>query len=136
AALPYDRPGELVALAETMGAPGTHLSVGAVAAPNFLDWKSQRVFADAAAYMGGEQDLGDVANPERLRGRRVTTNLFQLLGAKALVGRTLEPSDEPTAPVVVISEGLWRRRFGADRALIGSTITLSSVKHTVVGVMP
>ena len=132
--LPYARAGELVNVNE-VGSRG----VGQVSGAMYLDLVASRAIFDAvAAFNRTNRDLGDVAEPERLRGARVTSNLFATLGAHAIRGRVLQPSDAPpaAAPVVVISERLWRRRFGSDERLVGSTITLSGTKYTVAGIMP
>jgi putative ABC transport system permease protein len=136
--LPYRDPSRLVKLYETYTSRGEQ-HVGSVAPPNYLLWRDQRrVFDDVAAYQNAFRDLGDVADPERLRGLRVTSNLFDVLGVKPVLGRGFQPADaEPGAPaMVILSDGLWRRRFGADPAVVGSQITLSGVKRTVLGIMP
>jgi predicted permease len=132
-ALPYREPDRLVRVNEF----GTH--AGSVSGPMYFDLAAQKgVFDDAAAWAYASRDLGDVSDPERLRGVRATPNLFAVLGARPLAGRTFVASDDPpeAQPVVVLSEGLWRRRFGADRSVIGTQITLSNRKFTVIGVMP
>lgn len=137
--LPFRDPQRLVMAYETYVPPEGTRTTGSVAPANYFEWHKQtRIFADLAAYMPLSRDLGDIAEPERLRGVRLTTNLFELLGTRALLGRTFVDSDQPPAgaPVVVISEGLWRRHFASDPRLVGSAITLQGVKVTVVGVMP
>ena len=132
--LPYGEPERLVRLNET-GSRG----IGSVSPPVYFDMKAQRqIFADVAAFGAAAADLGDVGEPERLRGIRGTVNLFTTLGVKPLIGRGFVTSDEPPtgSPVVVISEGLWRRRFAADPKLVGSQITLDDQRFTVIGVMP
>ncbi|MGH7482829.1 MAG: ABC transporter permease, partial [Longimicrobiales bacterium] len=76
--------------------------------------------------------------PERIEVSRVTANLFSTLGVTAEVGRTLTPGEGQPGreAVVLLSHGLWERRFGAQRDIIGETLTLDGVGHTVVGVMP
>jgi putative ABC transport system permease protein len=78
---------------------------------------------------------GDGGEPERLFGLRSTANLFATIGMAPLVGRTFQADDGP-AESVVISEGLWLRRFGGDPAIVGSTITLDGSARTVIGVVP
>jgi putative ABC transport system permease protein len=137
--LPFRDPQALVMAYETYLPPEGKRSTGSVAPANYFAWRKQtRIFADLAAYMPISRDLGDVAEPERIRGLRATTNLFHVLGAGPLAGRTFLGSDQPPggAPVVVISEGLWRRHFASDPNLVGSAITLQGVKVTVVGIMP
>jgi hypothetical protein len=136
--LPYRDPSRLVKVYETYTARGEQ-HTGSVSPPNYLEWRQlRRVFDDVGAYQTVNRDLGDVGEPERLRGLRVTPNLFGVLGVKPIAGRGFEPGDaEPgAAATVIVSEGLWRRRFGGNPALVGSQITLSGIKHTVVGIMP
>jgi predicted permease len=136
--LPYRDPSRLVKLYETYTARGEQ-HVGSVAPPNYLEWRQQRrTFDDVGAYQRVNLDLGDTGDPERLLGARITPNLFDVLGATPIAGRGFQTADaEPgAASTVILSEGLWRRRFGGDPALVGSQITLSGVKRTVVGIMP
>jgi hypothetical protein len=82
-------------------------------------------------------NLTGVGEPERLDGRRVSANLFELLGVPALLGRTFVPEDDkPGTHVVLLSYSLWQRRFGSDPAVIGRALTLNGESYTVVGVMP
>ncbi|HZI41995.1 MAG TPA: ABC transporter permease [Gemmatimonadaceae bacterium] len=137
--LPFRDPEHLVMVWETYVRPEGTRATGSVAPANYFEWQKQtRIFTDLAGYMPISRDLGDISEPERLRGLRATTNLFDVLGARPLLGRTLLASDQPPAgaPVVVISERLWRRRFAADASLVGSAITLQGSKVTVVGIMP
>jgi putative ABC transport system permease protein len=78
------------------------------------------------------------AEPERLEGQRVGADYFEALGVVPAIGHEFEPADDAAgaAPVVVISDGLWRRRFGADQAIVGGTITLDGLPHRILGVMP
>jgi putative ABC transport system permease protein len=137
--LPFKDPQRLVMAYESYVSVGRKSATGSVAPANYFVWRTERrIFSDLAAFMPISRDLGDVAEPERLRGVRATTNLFALLGARPLVGRTFLESDQPpaAAPVVVISEGLWRRQFAANPDVVGAAITLGSTKVTVIGVMP
>jgi predicted permease len=137
--LPYRDPQHLLRITATYIASGERGTNGSVSPDNFRDWRAQsRAFGDMAAYRNGSVDLGDVADPERLRGVLATANLFTLLGARPLLGRTFMPSDDSaeSAPVAVISEGLWRRRFGSDRGIVGRPISLGGTKYIVIGVMP
>jgi predicted permease len=136
--LPYRDPSRLVRMNESFLLRGAR-TAGSVSPPNYLEWRAQtRVFEDVAAWRNTTIDLGDVAEPERLRGVRATANLFKLLGSSPLVGRTFLPEEEgsPNTAVVVISEGLWRRRFAADPHMLDSSITLGGTRHAVIGIMP
>ena len=133
-ALPYASPQQLVSVNE-VGARGPGSVSGAV----YFDLKAERrIFADVAAWGRTSRDLGDVGEPERLRAVRSTANLFSTLGVKPIVGRTFVDGDAPPSatPVVVLSEGLWRRRFSGDPTIVGRQITLSNTRYTVIGVMP
>jgi predicted permease len=132
--LPYGEPERLVRINET-GSRG----IASVSAPVYFDMKAQRqIFEDVAAFAIASADLGDAGEPERLRGVRGTVSLFTTLGVKPMIGRGFLASDEPPSgsPAVVISEGLWRRRFAADPRLVGAKITLNNTRYTVIGVMP
>ena len=78
------------------------------------------------------------AEPERLEGQRVGADYFEVLGVRPALGQEFAPSDDAAgaARVVVISDGLWRRRFGADPGIVGRNVTLDGLPHLVVGVMP
>jgi predicted permease len=137
--LPFREPQRLVMAYESYVSVGRKSSTGSVAPANYFEWRKQtRIFTDLAGFMPISRDLGDIAEPERLRGVRATTNLFDVLGARPLAGRTFLASDQPpaAAPVVVISEGLWRRHFASDPNVVGAAITLGGSKVTVIGVMP
>jgi predicted permease len=83
-------------------------------------------------------NLTDGSEPERLQGIRISPDAFQMLGVEAVVGRALVPEDgKPgSSRVVVMSHGLWQRRFGADPSWIGRTLTLNDNNYTLVGVLP
>jgi putative ABC transport system permease protein len=106
--------------------------------PDFMDWREQnRTFAGMSAYSGWGPDLTGDGDPETLTGLAVSGNFFDVLGARAALGRTLTmQDDDPGAEtVVVLSDALWRRRFGADSSVIGRRITLSGNAVTVIGVL-
>ncbi len=106
---------------------------------NLLAWRERaRSFAGLAGYIRFDANLDGIGEPERVRVGYSTANLFSLVGAPALLGRTLLDADAApgAAPVVVLSEGFWRRRFGADAAEVGQALRLNGESSTVVGVMP
>ncbi len=106
---------------------------------NFLDWKKQNtVFERLVAMQDASFNLIGVSDPERLRGMRVTDGFFAMLGARPHMGRDFLPEeDQPgRANVVILSHGLWQRRFGADPNIVNRAITFSGGSYTVVGVMP
>ena len=109
-----------------------------VAWANLVDWRTQSTaFSDVGAIANRSFTLGNIDEPERLVGSAVTWNLFPLLGKKPVLGRGIRgEEDKPGAErVVLLSDGLWRRRFGADPGMIGKTLTLNEIPHTVIGVM-
>jgi predicted permease len=133
--LPWEAPARLVALWEAPG-PGRRNNVSAGV---FADWRREsRSFEDVAAFAPTGVNLVGVGPPERVRAMRISASGFQVLRARPLLGRTFAPGeDQPGAEkVVVLAEGLWRRRFGADRSVIGTGVQLSGVPHTVIGVVP
>jgi putative ABC transport system permease protein len=110
-----------------------------VAWPNLVDWRSQsNVFADIGAVQGRSLTLANVAEPERLEGSAITWNLFPMLGVKPALGRLIRAEeDKPGGDrVVLLSDGLWQRRFGRDPTIVGKTLMLNEIAHTVIGVMP
>src|SRR6267378_1795941 len=97
------------------------------------------VRSDAPSAVGNwNGNLTGQGDTEQLNGVRVSANLFETLGVNAVLGRTLEPEDdEPGSPrVVVMSYGLWQRRFGGDSSLIGKQLDLNGVSYTLVGILP
>src|ERR1051325_1473075 len=109
-----------------------------LASANFLDWQKQARSFTAMAAMGERSfNLTGVGEPERLEGRRVSANLFDLLGVPALLGRSfVAEDDQPGSHVVLLSYSLWQRRFGSDPGVIGRALTLNGESYTVIGVMP
>ena len=105
---------------------------------NFFDWKDQNhVFEDMAAFIDRNAKLTSNGEPEEIPTQIATTNLFSVLGVNAIMGRTFVPDDgKPNQPeVVVLSYGLWQRRFGGQN-VIGRHLTINNQNVTVVGVLP
>jgi putative ABC transport system permease protein len=110
-----------------------------VSPPDFCDWREQNhSFAQLAAYEYFHYVLAGDPDPVRLRAARVSGDFFAALGVSPALGRPLLPADdhEGVHHVVVLSHRLWTGRFAADPAILGHTITLTGLDHTVVGVMP
>jgi putative ABC transport system permease protein len=106
---------------------------------NYKDWQDQNnVFESMAVLFDARYNLTDVDDPEEIPAQRVTTNFFTLLGVNPALGRAFGPEDEQPGrdAIVVISHGLWKRRFGGDPEVAGKTIKLNGNLFTVVGVMP
>ena len=132
---PFPAPERLVTVYRTT----PHFDTGPFSAPNYQDLAAatrQLSSLAAAASRGMLLALPDDAT--RVSALRVTGNFFPMLGARAAHGRLLQPTDDAAdaEPVAVVSDALWRERFGADPALVGRTIRLDGVAHTVVGVAP
>ena len=107
--------------------------------PAFIDVRDRnRSLQDVAAYGSWNANLQGEAEPERLLGVRASANYFQMLGIQAALGRTLVADDDvPGRPkVVVITYGLWQRRFGADPSIVNKPVLLNGEPYTVVGVLP
>ena len=106
--------------------------------PEWVEWRRQNsVFIDIAATQPGDASLSNDGDPETLPARKVTGNLWNVLGVQPLLGRVFsEEEDVAGARVVVISHGLWQRRFGGSPAIVGRSIMLNDRPYEVVGVMP
>jgi predicted permease len=104
---------------------------------DYLEWrKASTSFSSIAALRPGGWNLTGNGEPERVGGANVSTNFFEFLGVPPALGRGFVPGEEtPGADnVVVISDALWRRRYGADPNLVGRTIELNGQNHVVVGI--
>jgi len=135
--LPYKDPERLVMVWEDASKVGYPRDTPAAA--NFVDWRDQStVFEGMAAIADESFNLTGAGDPERLEGRRVSANLFPLLGVDPQLGRTFTPAeDQPGSNrVVLMSYALWQRRFGGDNSIIGKPLNLNGETYTVVGVMP
>jgi putative ABC transport system permease protein len=134
--LPYEEPNQLLIVQSTRRQDSGRS--GSSSYPDFADLKSQnQVFDDMAAFRSKGLTLTGAGEPERLEGARVSASFFPLLGVKTSLGRTFLPEeDKPKAErVVVISHGLWQRRFGGDANITGQSLTLDAQSYTVVGVL-
>jgi len=106
---------------------------------NYLDWqKDNSVFKYMAAQTGGAATLTGVGEPISLRGGRASVHYFDIFGIKAEKGRTfVEGEDQPGREnVVILSHALWEKQFGSDTEIIGKTIQLDNLAHTVIGILP
>jgi len=133
--LPYADPGRLMTVYETSREFGQM----SVAYPNFLDWRRENhAFTDIAAYRGDDFNFTGSGQPEHLRGEFVSASLLPLLGVNPLLGRNFMPQEdrEGASGVVMLTYGLWKRRFGADPNILGKTMTLNARSYKVIGVLP
>jgi predicted permease len=133
--LPYPEPERLVALySKTPDSDRSYISY-----PNFLDWaRDNRSFHALAAYRGNDFNLTAMGEPERVPGEMVSATFFPILGVKPALGRTFLASEDQVgaAPVVVISHGLWKRKFGSAPDVVGKAMTLDGRSYTIIGVLP
>ena len=135
--LPYTNPDQLVQVWSDYRARGRETPEW-LTPPDFADWRDQnRTFVGMAAYQGWGPDLTGDGEPETVGGLIVSGNFFDVLRAKPAFGRalTMQDDDPGTEPVVVLSDALWRRRFGADSSILGRRITLNGTPWTVIGVL-
>lgn len=106
--------------------------------PEFLDWSERTtgVFSEIGAFLGQGEVLSGSGDAEQLLGAMVTPNIPAMLGMTPLLGRSFRDDEVGAGPthVVILSEGLWRRRFGADSSIVGRSITLTGEPFTVIGV--
>lgn len=135
--LPYAAPDRLVKFWDTNGEKGlTHDPISPV---TFMDYKALPVFSDAAAWWRPDVNLVDPGlDPVRVKTIETSANLFAVLGIGTQVGEGF-PKDGPffsRTLIAVISDRLWRTRYGADPAILGKQLNLNDTPHTIVGVMP
>ena len=138
--LPFEDPDRLVWIANDTG---VGLSAQTIQVGHLLDYRVQNEsFSDVAAYFAfygvGDSNLTGVGEPERLTRVPVSENFFGLLGVQPELGRlfTTEECQWNGPKAVLLSHGLWRRRFSSDPGIVGRPLTLDSEPVTVVGVLP
>jgi putative ABC transport system permease protein len=136
--LPYPQADRLVYLWETMESQG--ISESGAALPNYQGWRDQnQTFEGLAAFYYGDFNLSSSGGPpEFIQGAYITPNLFQVLRVEPAFGRMFVNEEEQFGKhrVVLLSYGLWQRRFSAERNIVGQTVSLGGQQFTVVGVMP
>ncbi len=135
--LPYPNPTELIHVEDNL--PGTGAKDVGISIPELRDLQSSGIFQSVAiASHDASVNLTGGEQPERLSFKAVTPNYFAVLGVDAQLGHTFDPRDVTPGfnQLVVISDGLWRREFGADPTIIGKTLRLDNDPAQVIGVMP
>ena len=134
--LPYPNPSELVRIEDDL------LGVGAedvsVSVPEWKDLENSGIFQSVALDYFNPVNLTGSAQPTRVTFKGVTPNYFAMLGVGAQLGRTFDPGDKTPgfSLEVVISDGLWKRAFGADPHILGKSLRLDNDVYHVIGVMP
>jgi predicted permease len=133
--LPYPQSDRLVALYTR-----THdFEHSSIAYPNFLDWvRDNHSFSSLVAFRADNLNLTGVGGAQRLSADMVSASFFPTLGIKPILGRGFTDQEDQLhgAPVAVISEGLWKRKFGSSPEIVGKSITLNNTVYNIVGVIP
>ena len=135
--LPYQEPDRIVTLWENN--TKENIARDDVSPANFLDWRErQQAFSEIAFANPNSLDYTGSGEPEVIRAASVSKGFFQVFGAGALYGRTFLPEEyeEGKNQVVMLSHGVWQRRFGGDKNIVGRVLMLDGESTTVVGVMP
>jgi putative ABC transport system permease protein len=134
--LPFARPHDLLDLRNLDKVSGNS---GSIAAADFLDMqRAARSLDGLAAYRSDAVRVTGGDRPERVRAAQATPNFFQLLGTHPAAGRLFDAADAQRASrkLVVISHAMWRERFNADPARLGTNVQLEGEEHTIVGILP
>ncbi len=132
--LPYENAGRVMVLQERdLTRQGRSFSWA-----DFIELSRLQTFSTVAGYSGASRTLTGIGQPERLPALEITPTFLDVLGVRPALGRGFTDADtvNGAAWVVMLSDASWRRRFNADPAAIGRTITLSGVPHTIVGILP
>lgn len=133
--LPYDESDRLVSLSESSKA----MDEISISYPNFSDWRNQnQVFDKVGVFNRNSYNLTGGGDPERILTAQASADLFSALRVQAAVGRVFtNEEDKPGGtPVVVLSYGLWQRRFGGQSNILNQQLTFNNKSYTVIGVMP
>ncbi|MBA3881578.1 MAG: ABC transporter permease [Chthoniobacterales bacterium] len=133
--LPFSEPQRIVHM--YAGSKDGKLKDFPLGAPRFLHYRNaQTIFSGYAAENGGGATLTGLGDPVQMPIFRVTSNYFDVLGVRPIRGRTFLPEEEERADVALVTENFWRNRLASDPNVIGRSIALDGVAHTVVGVIP
>jgi predicted permease len=133
--LPFHDPHQLVSMFQEM----PNFKNGSISYLNFTDWRRMNTtFAAMAAYRSTGFNLSGNGEPERLHGEMISAGFFEILGVNPVMGRTFTTDEDRLGanPTVVITEGLWQRKFGGRKDIIGQRMVLDDVGRTIVGVVP
>jgi len=133
--LPFKEPGRVLHMYSN--AKDRNLLEIAVSAPKYQHYRDgQRMFDGFGAENTLPFTLTGLGDPVQLFGGKVTSNYFDVLGVRPIRGRNFLPQEEETADVAMVTENFWQKRMGGDANVIGRSITLDGVPHTIVGVLP
>jgi predicted permease len=136
--LPYRDPAQLVQLWMRFTGIGIPNDQNAVSAPEFVDLQQNNCLSQVAAVDDESYNINIGGMPERIDAAVVSASFFPLLGVQAQLGRVFLPEEGRAGHehVVLLSDGLWRRRFGADRAVLGRKLVMNGQSNEIVGVQP
>jgi len=134
---PYREPSRLFFVRQSLPKIGVQDQFRA-SGPEFVDFTKSEIFERVAAFEAVSRNLTGSDQPERVAAAKVSTEFFTMLGVEPLIGRTIAPTEQgPKGErVLVISHGLWQRRFGGDKAVLGQQVSLDDEPFTIIGVMP
>ncbi len=133
--LPYPHPEQLVTLHESK----PNFEFGSISYPNFRDWqRDNHTFSSVAISRGFAFSLTGIGEAEQVRGRFISSDFFSTVGVNPVLGRSFAPGEDEigAAPIALISEGLWKRKFSSSPDILGKSVTLDGRGYTVVGVVP
>ncbi|HWC20372.1 MAG TPA: ABC transporter permease, partial [Terriglobales bacterium] len=133
--LPFPHSEQIVSLFTEM----PNFKNGSISYPNFEDWRRMnRTFSSIAVYRSDGFNLIGNGEPERLHGEMVSAGFFEILGVNPILGRTFSSDEDRIGanPTVMITEGLWKRKYGSDPNILGQRMVLNGVGRTIIGVVP
>jgi predicted permease len=133
--LPYPDPDHLVSLYSRTPT----FTKSSISYPNFIDWqRNNRSLASIAAYRSDDFNLTGAGEPERVRAEMISADFFSILGVTPTIGRDFTTQDDHAgaAPVVLLGEGFWKRKWGGSPQILGQAISLNGTPYTVVGIIP
>ena len=136
--LPYPQPDQLVRLYKTTTDDADRVG-GTASPPDFVDWRrDNRSFSEASASITGSLALTGLGAAEQIPAAFVTGGFFEVMGIRPAVGRLISAADDPmgSRDVVVLSDRIWKRRFGSSPGVVGQQIALDGTSYEVIGVMP
>jgi putative ABC transport system permease protein len=134
--VPFDNADKFVALVDAR--PGQNIDMNSVAPATFFEWQNQaRSFEQMGAYRWDALNLTGDGQPEKVQGFDVTANFFDMLGVAPRIGRSFLPEEEQRGnnQEIILSYGLWERRYASDPNILGKTVKVYGKTFTIVGVM-
>jgi predicted permease len=133
--LPFHNASRIVAMFEAT----PNFVQGSISYPNFLDWQRDNgSFEAMAAYRSTYGSITGIGQAEEVHAQRVSASFFPILGVNPILGRNFTPEEDRrgASPTALISEGLWKRKFGSDRNVIGQRLIVAGQPRTIIGVIP